>query len=62
MELLNKNHKFITEGIFENGSRCDILDLSEGTIYEILNCESQERFKTKILKYPEKFKIVMVNV
>ena len=62
IQLMNKNHKFITEAIFENGSRCDILDLSDATIYEVLNSENKEKFRAKIVKYPEKFKIVMVKV
>jgi len=62
IELMNKNHKFITEGIFLNGSRCDVIDLSEGIIYEILNTENEKKFREKIKKYPVGVKIVKVQI
>ena len=62
IELLSKNHKFITEGIFLNGSRCDIIDLTNGVIYEVINTESEKRFEEKIEKYPKEFKILKINV
>lgn len=60
MELKDWKHEFITEAIFKNGTRCDILDLTEGTIYEILCSETEERFEEKIQKYPKEFKIVKI--
>ena len=33
------NHTFVTEAIFNNGSRCDIVDLTDGVIYEVLCSE-----------------------
>mgnify|MGYP001598748136 CR=1 FL=1 len=62
INLMNKNHKFITEGIFENGSRCDILDLTEGVVYEIMNSENERRFREKVKSYPEKFEIIKIKI
>lgn len=61
MELKNKKHEFITEAIFENGSRCDVLDLTDGVIYEVLNSETDEEFEKKIKKYPMELEIVKVR-
>jgi len=60
IELKNMNHKFLTEAIFNNGFRCDILDLTDGIIYEILNSESDEEFKEKIKNYPN-LKIIKIR-
>ena len=62
IDLLSKNHKFITEAIFENGSRCDVLDLTSGVVYEILCSETDEIFEEKIKKYPKELEIVKVRV
>lgn len=61
MELKEWQHEFLTEAIFKNGTRCDILDLTDGTIYEILCSETEERFQEKIKKYPQELKIVKVK-
>ena len=62
IDLLRNNHKFITEAIFDNGSRCDVFDLSEGVVYEILNTETDEMFEEKIKKYPEEVEVVKVRI
>ena len=51
-ELLKQKKEFITEAIFENGSRADILNLTDGIVIEILHTETVEKFKEKIKKYP----------
>ncbi|MBS3156690.1 hypothetical protein J4442_00775 [Candidatus Woesearchaeota archaeon] len=51
-------HEFITEAIFVNGSRADIIDLTDGIIYEILVSEEEKRFNEKIKNYPDIFVIV----
>lgn len=61
MELKDWEHEFITEAIFKNGARCDILDLTEGTIYEILCSETEQRFEEKIQKYPKELKIIKIR-
>ncbi len=55
------NHVFITEAIFVNNSRADIVDLSGGVIYEILFSEKEKDCDMKIKKYPEEFRIVKVK-
>lgn len=62
IELMNKEHKFITEGVFLNGSKCDILDLTDGIVYEVLNSEDERRFEDKIKKYPERLEIIQIKV
>lgn len=61
IELKNKNHKFLTEAIFKNGYRCDVLDLSDGVIYEILNSENDKDFEEKVKNYPKGLDIVKVR-
>jgi hypothetical protein len=56
------NHTFITEAIFVNGSRADVVDLSSGIIYEVLVSEKENDCTVKIKKYPEEFRVVKVNV
>lgn len=51
-ELIDEGHVVMTEVIFENGSRCDILDVTDGIIYEILFSESREEAEGKATKYP----------
>ncbi|MBU4502622.1 MAG: hypothetical protein KKA79_08550 [Nanoarchaeota archaeon] len=61
MELKELQHEFITEPIFKNGTRADILDLNEGTIYEILHTETEKKFKEKIKNYPKQFRIIKIK-
>lgn len=62
MELKFIGHEFLTEAIFKNGRRCDVIDLSDGTIYEILHSETDKMFKiNKIDKYPPEFKVVRIR-
>ena len=62
IDLLKKKHKFITEAVFIDGGRADVFDLTEGTIYEIMNSESDKEFKEKVKKYPEEIGVVKVGV
>lgn len=59
--LKNKGHKFLTEAIFENGSRADIVDLTDGVVYEVLCSESEEDCDIKIEKYPEEFEVIKIK-
>ncbi len=62
MELKFLGHDFITEARFKSGGRCDVLDLTDGTIYEILHTESDKEFEeNKLQKYPAEFKIVKIR-
>ncbi len=62
IELKSLSHVFITEAIFTNGSRADIVDLTSSTIYEILCKENEKDFNEKVKKYPSIFRVVKVKV
>ena len=51
--LLKENKQFLTEAIFMNGKRCDILNITDGIIIEVLHTETIEEFKEKIKSYPD---------
>jgi hypothetical protein len=52
--LRQNGHDVVTEGIFRNGKRCDLIDLSSNVIYEVLNTERIENIDLKQAKYPAK--------
>ena len=54
-------HEFITEAIFNNGARADVIDLSDGVVYEVLVSEDEKKFEEKIKKYPSIFTVVKVK-
>ncbi len=59
-KLLRKlNHNVLVEPIFNNGSRCDILDISLGVIYEVIHSEKETEVKNK--NYPSCFGIVIIK-
>jgi len=62
IELKELKHEFICEAIFVNGSRADVVDLSDGIIYEILVSEKEENFVEKIKKYPKCFRVIKIKV
>jgi hypothetical protein len=62
IELKEIEHEFITEAIFVNGGRADVIDLTEGVVYEVLVSEKEENFNEKIKKYPEEFEVVKIEV
>lgn len=47
LELRRKKHNLITEAIFLNGQRADILDLTAGFAIEILGTETEEMCNKK---------------
>ena len=61
IELKEWGHEFITEAIFKEGARCDVLDLTEGTVYEILCSETEEKYEEKIQNYPEEFSVIKIR-
>jgi sugar-specific transcriptional regulator TrmB len=61
MELKEWGHEFLTEAIFKNGARCDVLDLTEGTIYEILNTETDELLEEKVKTYPKELQVIKIK-
>jgi len=52
-QLIANKENFITEAIFNNGGRADIINLSKGQIIEILVTESKEMAKKKLDVYPK---------
>ena len=56
--LIRNGNKILTEVVFDNGSRADILDLSNMVVYEILHSEKIEEALKKREYYPEVFEIV----
>ena len=59
--LREMHHDFLTEAIFLNGSRCDILDVTEGVVYEILHSETEEQLAEKVKKYSETLTVMWVR-
>jgi hypothetical protein len=55
------NHVFVTEAIFNNDSRCDVVDLTDGVIYEVLVSEDESKFEEKVKKYPGEFSIIKIK-
>jgi len=53
---------FITEAIFHNGRRCDILLPATMDVLEILHTESEAQYIEKIKYYPKIFTIRKVRV
>lgn len=51
-KLANEGKQFVTEAIFENGKRADILVLDEFEAWEVLKSETEEQFKKKLDEYP----------
>lgn len=51
-KLASEGKQFVTEAIFENGKRADILVLDEFEAWEVLKSETAEQFKKKLDEYP----------
>jgi len=60
MELIDKGHKVLVEAIFNNGKRCDILDLTDNLCIEIVNTESEESIVNKEGSYPFPIEVIKV--
>jgi len=59
--LIKEGKEFITEAIFDNGSRADILVLDDYKIIEILHTEKEKDCLEKAKKYPASFELEMVR-
>lgn len=55
-ELIHSGQDVITEAIFQNGKRADVLALQEGVAYEILCSESKKSILAKAKQYPVEIK------
>lgn len=62
LEYIENDVPFMTEVIFNDNSRCDILLPSLKVIEEICYTETDERFSEKIKKYPDCFRVIKVRV
>lgn len=60
-ELNQRGHSFISEGIFNTGDRCDVIDLTAGIIFEIVKSEKKESLASKKEKYPCDFEIRVID-
>ncbi len=62
-DLAKQDKQFITEAIFNNQKRADILNLDTGEAWEILESETENQFKEKVKDYPcPAFSIKAINV
>ena len=62
LEFLRTNTPFMTEAIFHNGYRADLINCYTHEVMEIMVTETDESIENKISKYPDLFKIVKVRV
>ena len=62
LEYLENGIPFVTEAIFKNNSRCDILLPATFEIEEIMNTETDESILAKQNKYPDIFRVIKVRV
>ena len=60
-DLIKSGKEIITEAIFVNGSRADIVVLDDYKIIEVLYSESEEACLEKAKKYPGLFEVEMVK-
>jgi undecaprenyl pyrophosphate synthase len=60
-ELVKDKKKILTEVIFKNGSRADILCLDDFRVFEILNSETEKEALEKVKKYPQELDIVLIS-
>lgn len=61
MKLAEWGHDFVTEAIFNDGKRADIIDLKKGIIYEVMKSETDEKFNLKLSQYPEIFEVRSID-
>ncbi len=60
-QLRKMKHDVITEAIFINGGRADILDITDMKVYEILHSESVQKLEQKKDYYPNCFEIIKIH-
>lgn len=60
-QLRKWGHDVLVEPIFINGKRADILDITEGVIFEIFFTETVEELAKKVESYPPTFEVRTVN-
>jgi len=60
-ELACEGKEFVTEAVFTNGKRADILVLDTGDVIEILHSETKEMAQKKCVDYPVKRVIFILS-
>ena len=60
-DLIKSGKEVVTEAIFNNGSRADIVVLDNHKIIEVLYSESEAACLEKAKKYPDLFELEMVR-
>ena len=60
-ELLKEGKEFLTEAIFENGTRADILVLDDGIAIEIVCSEKEESLEKKAANYPVEMEVIRIG-
>lgn len=60
-QLSKEKKEFITECIFKNGKRADIVVPGDLKILEILSSETRLECIEKVMKYPGDFEVVMID-
>jgi len=60
-ELIDAGNTIITEAIFKNGSRADILCLNKFQVFEILHTEKEKEALIKTIKYPDELDIFYLS-
>ena len=59
--IKSKKHRYVTEAIFKDNLRADVIDITIGLIYEVVNSEKEESIIKKINKYPLPIRFIRVN-
>jgi len=57
-DLIKDGHSIVTEAIFVNNKRADIIDLCCGRVFEILYSETYEEALEKTKSYPKELDIL----
>ena len=60
-KLIKDNKTILTEVIFRNGKRADIMVLDDLRVYEVLHSETKKEALKKVEEYPESLDIVFVD-
>jgi len=61
LELWAKGHYFLCDGkLTRNRGYCDVVDLTDGIIYEVMHTEREESIEAKRIRYPFAIEVVKV--
>lgn len=60
-KLVNAGHRILSEVVFINGKKTDLLDLDTATVYEVTHSESMDSLQRKAASYPKGLTIIAVD-